>query len=216
MYDDGERVVPKAILANVVTASMFVAGNSKVIGRFSDIAAAVVITNVRVAIACTKYDKGGGWRPMSLGGLAVAATANAVSKARAKRRSRGKTLVGHVRYEWLTTVDAKDRTGFGSKNTLSLIFRDPIDQSGLLGLTFILEKHQPATDLASAIAVQAAQYKASVAVDDGRRATNCWPTGRRRSTRIWLPALGDMNFPPFGSQVARFRNCRPGPSVIAR
>ena len=50
----------------------------------SDIRMAVYITDARVAVACSKYDKGGGWR-----GSLIAVPLNAVSMARAAYRRQG-------------------------------------------------------------------------------------------------------------------------------
>ena len=72
--------------------------------RIEDIKAAVRITDSRVTVACSKFAKGGGWTGFGAGGIAVALTANAVSKARASRRRQGKMLVGQVAYPWLLSI----------------------------------------------------------------------------------------------------------------
>ena len=59
----------------------------------------IVVTDSRIGFAVPKYDKGGGW----LGGAGAIAL-NAASKVRAAVRSRGKCLVGHVKYPWLTVI----------------------------------------------------------------------------------------------------------------
>ena len=74
------------------------------IAHLQKISATVYITDARVAVACVKYDKGGGFTGFSAGAMATAMAINAVSKARASRRRKGKMLLGHVRYEWLHQV----------------------------------------------------------------------------------------------------------------
>jgi hypothetical protein len=72
------------------------------------------LTDARFALACSKYDKGGGW----VGGAGVMIVANSVSKARAAIRSRGKMLVGQVRYPWIERVGSSPKTGWASEETL--------------------------------------------------------------------------------------------------
>ena len=47
-------------------------------------------------------------------------TANAISKARAAIRSRGKMLVGQVRYPWIQTVGSSPKDGWASEEKLIL------------------------------------------------------------------------------------------------
>lgn len=78
------------------------------ISRLTDATAAVYVTDSRLAIACSRFDKGGGW----LGSPGVMLLLNGLSMARARIRSRGKTLVGHVRYPWLRSVGASSKQGW--------------------------------------------------------------------------------------------------------
>lgn len=57
------------------------------------------VTDCRLAYTCLKYDKGARWS----GGLTAAAL-NAIEKAKANKRSAGKMLIGHIRYEWVKEV----------------------------------------------------------------------------------------------------------------
>jgi hypothetical protein len=75
--------------------------------RVKDMTAAVRTTDARITIACSKYEKGGGWAPWTAGAIPVALAANAVSKARAKSRRQGKMLVGHIPYKLLLSVGYK-------------------------------------------------------------------------------------------------------------
>lgn len=95
--DDGSRVKR----ATATSVELVHQGKSKRHTQFrlDAIKAEIVVTDSRVAFAIPKYDKGGGWT-----GGATAIAINAVSKARASIRSRGKCLVGHLHYPWLLAV----------------------------------------------------------------------------------------------------------------
>ncbi len=65
-----------------------------------------VVTDCRVIVSCEKFTKGSTW--IGAGpGVAVAAGAMAVSAVRARMRRRGKVMVGHLRYEWLSRVGTR-------------------------------------------------------------------------------------------------------------
>ncbi len=64
----------------------------------------LVVTDQRIAFLTTQFDKGGGWVGFGFAGLAVATTANAVSRRRATQRSAGKVAIGQARHEWLTGI----------------------------------------------------------------------------------------------------------------
>lgn len=134
------------------------------LAQFSDITATVLVSDQRVAVACSKYDKGGGRSGFGLGGLAVAVTTNAVSKGLARRRRKGKTLLGHVRYDWLGQLEATDRTGMLGRNSLQLFLGDPTSD-GLLVLAITLGKRESASSIAADIAGRAALYKAAHVAD---------------------------------------------------
>jgi hypothetical protein len=69
----------------------------------------VVITDRRTAFLTTQFDKGGGWTGFGVAGIAVALTANAVSRSRAAKRSAGKVAIGQIRHEWLTSIGVRYR-----------------------------------------------------------------------------------------------------------
>ena len=68
----------------------------------------LILTDARVAVACSKYDQGSTW--LGTPGLANLAL-NLGSKALAAKRRRGSMLVGHARYSWLAAVRLKRRKG---------------------------------------------------------------------------------------------------------
>jgi hypothetical protein len=85
------------------------------------------ITGSRVLLYCRNFDKGGGWRGWGLGGLAVAVTANAISKGMAANRRKGKALVGNIRYPWITKVGFSPRNGVGTRETIDIQYIDGTD-----------------------------------------------------------------------------------------
>jgi hypothetical protein len=113
----------------------------------------VLVTNARFALACSKYDKGGGW----VGGAGVMITANAISKARAAMRSRGKMLVGQVRYPWIMRVGSSPKTGFGSEE--KLYFETTVKGGGSASVTVFLPKNVDAAQVAAEITRRAARYR---------------------------------------------------------
>ncbi|MGO9902524.1 MAG: hypothetical protein ACLP0J_23215, partial [Solirubrobacteraceae bacterium] len=95
------------------------------------------VTDARFALACSSYDKGGGHTFFGGGGaLFLDVAVNSVSKVRAKMRSRGKMLVGQVRYPWLRRVGSSPKTGFGTYE--KLYFETSVKGGGTTTLTLYL------------------------------------------------------------------------------
>ncbi|MCW2940944.1 MAG: hypothetical protein JWN00_3929 [Actinomycetia bacterium] len=69
----------------------------------------LVVTDRRTAFLTRRFDTGGGWGGFGLVGLAVATSANAVSKRRAAKRSLGKVAIGQIRHEWLIGMSLRRR-----------------------------------------------------------------------------------------------------------
>lgn len=149
----GQTYAATAVVVRALDAN----GGRRNIGAFREIEAGVIVTDARIAIACSKYDKGGGWTPFSITGLVVATTANTVSKARARRRRRGKMLVGHVRYQWVRSIEAKDRTGLLTSNVLKVVVDDPTTD-GAVELEITFHKRQPASQVASEVERRRARH----------------------------------------------------------
>lgn len=118
----------------------------------------VLITDARVAIACSRYDKGDGWFFFGGGSaMALEALFTGVSKARAAVRSRGKMLVGQVRYPWIQRVG-------GSSNTVrtrdeELILETSAGTGGAMRTTLTLSKGLRAEEAVSEIVRRAARYR---------------------------------------------------------
>ncbi|MGH3151048.1 MAG: hypothetical protein ACRDOB_09995 [Streptosporangiaceae bacterium] len=127
--------------------------------RLRDVKINIYITDGRLALACEKYDKGGGWVGFGAGAV-IAITANAVSKARAASRSRGKVLVGHIRYPWLKAVGASSKTGFASTEAIRLEYTERISGASVRKvLELTLPRNIDATLVAGEIAQRAAAFR---------------------------------------------------------
>jgi hypothetical protein len=113
----------------------------------------IFITDARFVIACSKYDKGGGW----VGGATAMVVFNTVSKARAALRSRGKMLAGQVRYPWLQWVASSPKTGYASEETLTL--QCAAEDGTAMTLTLTFPKNIEASRIAAEIAHRAARYR---------------------------------------------------------
>lgn len=155
---DGQQVMQ--VVATSVRVLEAGSAGLKTVVKLQEVKIDVYVTDSRLALACQKYDKGGGWVGFGTGGVLVAVTANAVSKARAASRSRGKVLVGHVRYPWLKAVGASSKSGFASSEAIRLEYSE--NHSGgpvrrLVELT--LPKNIDATLVAQEITRRAAAYR---------------------------------------------------------
>jgi hypothetical protein len=144
---DGDSV--QHITANAIT---FKIGKSTAL-QARKVRIDLFITDARFALACSKYDKGGGW----VGGATAMVVFNTVSKARAALRSRGKMLAGQVRYPWLQWVGSAPKTGWTSEETL--VMRCAAEDGTPLQLTLTLPKNIEAARVAAEIADRAARYR---------------------------------------------------------
>lgn len=161
---DGPNVMN--VVATAVRVLEVCDGNLKTLAKLREVKIDIYITDGRLALACEKYDKGGGWVGFGGAGALVAVTANAVSKARAASRSRGKVLVGHIRYPWLKSVGASSKSGFGSTEAIRLEYsekRASATVRKMIELT--LPKNIDATLVAQEIAKRAAAYRLSYYAD---------------------------------------------------
>lgn len=163
---DGPNIVRVVATAVRVAA----AGEQlKTLVQLRDVKIDVYVTDGRLAIACEKYDKGGGWVGFGGAGAMVAITANAVSKIRAASRSRGKVLVGHVRYSWVKAVGASSKSGMLSSEAIRLEFCEKLaggTARKLIELT--LPKNIDATLLAQEITRRVAAFRLAHYPDMGQ------------------------------------------------
>jgi hypothetical protein len=161
---DGPNVMN--VVATAVRVLEVCDGNLKTLAKLREVKIDIYITDGRLALACEKYDKGGGWVGFGGAGVLVAVTANAVSKARAASRRRGKVLVGHIRYPWLKSVGASSKSGFASTEAIRLEYsekRSTATVRRMIELT--LPKNIDATLVAQEIAKRAAAYRLAYYAD---------------------------------------------------
>lgn len=123
------------------------------------------VTDARFALACSSYDKGGGHTFFGGGALFLDVAVNSVSKVRAKMRSRGKMLVGQVRYPWLQRVGSSPKTGFGTSE--KLYFETSVKGGGTTTLTLCLPNNVSAAQVAAEVARRAARYRLASKDADG-------------------------------------------------
>jgi hypothetical protein len=136
-------------------------GNFVTMGELGRSPATAFITDGRLAVACSKYEKGRVWRGWGPMGVIVAGIATLVSTASAAQRRQGQMLVGHVRYEWLTGVIARE--GQGSKNpVIQLLMRDPTE-GGVVQLQLHLNRSDVAHSKAEEIVSRAARHQSALA-----------------------------------------------------
>ena len=110
---DVQRAVAKALRVTEV-----VDGRKRELQRLDGVRIEVLVTQSRLLVLCKKYDKGGGW----FGGW-LSLFLNLFSKLFAMFRTRGKALVGHVRYPWVAAVGHHPKTGMLSSNELRVTMR---------------------------------------------------------------------------------------------
>lgn len=143
---DGERVESEelngfAIRTSGETSTTMVEAE-KIHGR-------LLITDSRVAVACSKFDKSGNWT--SVGGLA--------GKAMAAHRSKGKMMVSHVRYPWLAGVYARNRDGFGTSEMVRLVVDLSSVAQARVFVNLYLPKQSNAMGVATEIIRRAASFR---------------------------------------------------------
>lgn len=155
---DGSDVI--AVPVKGLTLRLNANGSSRRLGSVSDAKVTLYVTDARVAFACSKFDKGGGW----IGGVGTMVAFNSVSKVRAAMRRRGKMLVGHVRYPWLRSVGGSPKRGFGDEERLRLVVPPP-DGDGWLVLNLDLPKNVDSPSLAADIARRAARHRVARGAD---------------------------------------------------
>ena len=144
---DGSNV-QRLVAREVVVGSL---DDTRVLLRADAIRAQVFVTDARLAVACAKYDTGGGW----IGGP-IALALNVGSRVQAARRRRGRTLLGQVRYPWLCGVYARRGRGWRAQERLRLVVEG---DAGKLYLDVGLARGESATELATDVIRRAARFR---------------------------------------------------------
>ena len=183
------------------TVEVTIGERNKTLLKAAEIRAQIMVTDARITIACSKYDKGGGW----IGGVGAIAL-NAGSKMLAARRRRGKMLVGQIRYPWISAVYAQNKGGWLGSEVLR-VFVEVDDVSMRLDLT--LPKDVDATAVATELVRRAAAFRLrhEVALQPAERerlvqlaqlAPLVWRKENKEMVGVDLPT-----FWPVGSRSAR-------------
>jgi len=157
--DDGSQCYAQVATALSVTAAIG-GGKSSSLISLRKTTASILISSCRVGLACSAYDKGGGWVPF--GGIAsgaIALTANAVSRSMAKKRRTGNMMVGHVRYPWLLSVGYAEGHGIVSSKLRLSMSLPQAGQAPILLLTLELQPSMSIRELTSDIVRRAALYR---------------------------------------------------------
>ena len=160
--DETDGDDPMFLTASRVTLTRSTRGDYQKPDVFDDLKFEVVITDARVIVYCEKWTKGGGWTGFGLGGVAVALTANAISKARAASRRRGKLLVGQIRYPWLGAVGGSPKIDWKTNEHLRLLAMTrltPPEGPAAMHVTIRLPKQVDSTAVAAEIAQRSARWR---------------------------------------------------------
>jgi hypothetical protein len=123
------------------------------VSRFLRIRARVYLTDARLAVICTRYDKGGGW----VGDPINMAVFNTASKIRAAVRSNSKVLVGQARYPWMARVGSTAKIGLNSEERL--VIDASQNATDPLRLVLGLSADVSASELAAEVVRRAAAYR---------------------------------------------------------
>lgn len=112
----------KALTASSIEVKKLLPGSNDYIRVLygTDIKVDFYITDSRVAFLCEKYDKGGGW----YGGGLSSVILNTGSKIMAAQRRKGKVLIGHIRYEWISNIGYQRKYNFLSTETIRIFYTD--------------------------------------------------------------------------------------------
>ena len=128
--------------------------------RARDIVLELYVTDARLILVCDKYDKGGTW----YGGLTALAL-TAVERGVASARTIGKTLAGHVRYEWLKQIMYYRKSGILSDEQMRIVYKDRAGTQWQIDL--VLDKHVDSSLVANDIMHRAAALRKNMRDDDG-------------------------------------------------
>lgn len=126
----------------------------------SDIKMEVYVSDARIIYLCDQYSKGGTWR----GGLtAIALTA--IERGVAKARTRGKTMAGHIRYEWIKHIMYIRKSGLLTNESLRIVYTDKSGDTWRVEVSF--GKDVDSSIIANDILHRAAFLRTTLNNDDG-------------------------------------------------
>ena len=132
----------------------------KTVLLISDIKMEVYVSDARIIYLCDQYSKGGTWR----GGLtAIALTA--IERGVAKARTRGKTMAGHIRYEWIKHIMYIRKSGLLTNESLRIVYTDRSGDTWRVEVSF--GKDVDSSIIANDIMHRAAFLRTTLNNDDG-------------------------------------------------
>lgn len=132
--------------------------------RANEVEVTMTVTDCRVIYRCDKYDKGDKWS----GGLSAVAL-NAIERARANKRTAGKVLLGHIRYEWIAEILylSKNKNGFFDYDdfSVSLVYQTTDKTTYLVTTKF--QKGMDTSFIANEILHAASKYRLAMQDEKG-------------------------------------------------
>ena len=135
--------------------------------RDTEVEITMTVTDCRVIYRCDKYDKGD--RKWS-GGLTAVAL-NAYEKSKANKRSAGKVLLGHIRYEWISEIQylSKNKNGFFDYDdfSVSLVYKNSNKTTYIVKAKF--NKGMDTAFIANEILHAASKYRLAMQDEKGDR-----------------------------------------------
>ena len=161
VWDKGLSHIAETMHVGLVVA----AGNeSETLINIEDkMALDMIVSSSRILFWSNQFDKGNRYYSgLSVTGWAIAGIANAASMASAKKRSKGKVLVGHIRYEWLFDI-TYIKQGVLALPQIILTYTD--DDGYVWYLHFAFKKGIDSESVARFIAQKAAWYKLKMHID---------------------------------------------------
>ena len=160
-HEQGDGLSPQTVIATDLELKTLRGDKRELQFKSLGIKAEMRITDCRVTVACSKYDKGGGW----IGG-GTALVFNGVSKARAAIRRRGKSVVGHVRYPWLSSVLYSPKMGIGDSEQLLVTCKQRVGGEVVQECLYVnFPKTTSAELVAKEIVRRAAAYRLATSAD---------------------------------------------------
>ena len=167
--DDAGRIIEEdsdhglgMVMAKSIEVSRLAKNDDKyrTVMRVSDIKMEVYVSDARIIYLCDQYSKGGTWS----GGLtAIALTA--IERGVAKARTRGKTMAGHIRYEWIKHIMYIRKSGMLSSESLRIVYSDKSGDYWRVEVSF--GKDVDSSIIANDIMHRAAFLRTTLNNDDG-------------------------------------------------
>jgi hypothetical protein len=156
-WDESDGTDVTVVPATMLAVGVVCGPGVMEIGRMGQINAEVLVTDARVAVVCSKFQRCSG----CFGENAPETPGCGVfSEARVGRRRKARMLVGHVRFPWLSTVGASPRHGVRGEEQVRLTFGEKVDGTErLLALDLTLPSGSDSLAVTQAIVRRAARFR---------------------------------------------------------